>query len=89
MPRVKHFCATPGCGKRATRGCARCGADCCKKHGKMYHVELNDFPLTLPVALKEELQGYGATSNQPGVVPALSPLHHDRTDQQVRRLLLP
>ena len=70
MPRIKHLCATPTCGERATRGCARCGAYCCKKHGKMYPVELDHFPPTLPVALKEELQVYGATSSNLVLCPS-------------------
>lgn len=62
MPRIKHFCATPNCGERATRGGSRCGGSCCKKHGKLYPVDLDHFPSTLPIVLKEELQADGATS---------------------------
>ena len=70
MPRIRRFCATPTCGERATRGCVRCGASCCKKHGKLYPVELDHFPPTLPAALKEELQAYGATASDLVLCPA-------------------
>lgn len=61
MLRTQHFCATPNCGKRASRGCVRCGADCCRKHGKLYPVELGHFPPTLPLHMKEEMEAHHAT----------------------------
>ena len=60
MLRIKRVCATRDCGKRTSSRCVRCGAYCCRRHGKMYHVAVDDFPAAVPVHRQEELQSYGA-----------------------------